>query len=78
MNMKEIAARLNNDDWEPLYIATEKQIHTLIAAGKIDEDFYCYYEDYQEEMRCETAAAFAEFRREEMRREMAAAVAEFS
>ena len=25
MNMKEIADRLNKGDWEPLYIATEKE-----------------------------------------------------
>ena len=52
MNMKEIASRLNNGDWEPLYYATEKQIDTLIEQGRIEEDFYCRYQDYQEEVRC--------------------------
>ena len=52
MNMKEIASKLNNGDWEPLYFATEKQIDTLIAQGKIDEAFYSRHQDYQEEMRC--------------------------
>ena len=52
MNIKEIAAKLNNGDWEPLYFATEKQIDTLIEQGKIDEDFYSYHQVCQEEMRC--------------------------
>ena len=51
MNMKEIADRLNKGDWEPLYFATEKQILSLIDQGKIDEDFYCRWDSYQEEMR---------------------------
>jgi len=52
MNTKEITSRLNNGDWEPLYYATEKQIDTLIEQGRIEEDFYCRYQDYQEEVRC--------------------------
>tara|TARA_R100001377_G_C3140719_1_gene92574 strand:- start:258 stop:446 length:189 start_codon:yes stop_codon:yes gene_type:complete len=51
MNIKEIASKLNNGDWEPLYFATEKQIDTLIEAGKINEEFYSRHQDYQEEMR---------------------------
>ena len=51
MNIKEIASRLNKGDWEPLYVATEKQILFLIEKGKIDEDFYCRWDSYQEEMR---------------------------
>ena len=52
MNMKEMASRLNNGDWEPLYYATEQQISTLIEKGEIEEDFYSRHQDYQEEVRC--------------------------
>ena len=61
MNIKEIAAKLNNGDWEPLYFATEKQIDTLIEQGQIDEDFYCRHQDYQEEMGCMMGDALEEF-----------------
>ena len=61
MNIKEIATKLNNGDWEPLYFATEKQIDTLIEQGKIDEDFYCRHQDYQEEVRCMMGDALEEF-----------------
>ena len=61
MNIKKIAAKLNNGDWEPLYFATEKQIDTLIEQGKIDEDFYTRHQEYQEEVRCMMGNALEEF-----------------
>jgi len=61
MNIKEIASRLNNGDWEPLYSATQKQIDTLINQGKIDEEFFTRHQDYQEEMRCMMGDALEEF-----------------
>ena len=61
MNIKEIASRLNNGDWEPLYSATQKQIDTLINQGKIDEDFFTRHQDYQEEMSCVVSDVLEEF-----------------
>jgi len=61
MNIKEIASRLNNGDWEPLYFATQKQIDTLINQGKIDEEFFTRHQDYQEEVRCMMGDALEEF-----------------
>jgi len=61
MNIKEIASRLNNGDWEPLYSATQKQIDTLINQGKIDEEFFTRHQDYQEEVRCMMGDALEEF-----------------
>jgi hypothetical protein len=53
--LSDIAADLNDGDWDALYFATEKQINKLIGQGKIDEDFSSRYQDYQEEMRCMVA-----------------------
>jgi len=61
MNIKEIASRLNNGDWEPLYSATQKQIDTLINQGKIDEEFFTRHQDYQEEVSCMMGDALEEF-----------------
>ena len=59
--LQSIATDLNNGDWDALYYATEEQIKSLIDSGRISEDFYSRYDDYQEEMRVMMNQAMAEF-----------------
>jgi hypothetical protein len=56
-----ISSDLNNDCWDALYFATEKQISSLIDSGMINEDFFSRHQDYQEEMRCLKSEAQSEF-----------------
>lgn len=56
-----IAADLNGGEWDALYYATEEQIVALIDAGRICEDFFSRYQEYQEEMRVMMNQVMAEF-----------------
>jgi len=51
VTLSAIESDLNTSNWNALYFATDCQINKLIESGKIDEDFFCRYQDYQEEMR---------------------------
>jgi hypothetical protein len=47
-----IESDLISGNCDALYFATEKQIVRLIDTGRIDEDFYSRWDQYQEDMRC--------------------------
>ncbi len=51
VTLSAIESDLNTGNWNALYFASEPQIDKLIESGKIDEDFSCRYQDYQEELR---------------------------
>lgn len=50
INLTDIADDLNEGNWDALYYATEAQVHKLIDANRIDEDFASRHQEYAEEM----------------------------
>ena len=51
ITLTDIADDLNAGHWDALYYASEAQIHKLIDANRIDEDFASRHQDYSEELR---------------------------
>jgi len=51
INLTDIADDLNAGNWDALYYASEAQIHKLIDANRIDEDFASRHQEYSEELR---------------------------
>lgn len=59
---KAIQEDLNNNHYDALYFATEKQIDNLIQKELISEDFSSMHQEYQEEMRIMKEEAASEFK----------------